>query len=82
MGSCIQGRLQVFILTFELGRNVFSLVHFSFERFDALREIDCFRQQVFLLVSQLLNLHQKFRLFFSGLVGSVVVRLQVFDLLL
>ena len=82
MGCCAQSLLQLSILTLQLRSNVFSLMHFSFKCLDALWKIDCFGDQVLFFVSQLVDLHQKLGFLFSCLVRSLMVHLQVFDLLL
>ena len=82
VGCCAQSLLQLPVLTLQVRGDVFSLVYFSLECLDALRKIDCFIDQVLLFVSELVDLHQKLGFFLSGLVRSLMIHLQVFDLLL
>ena len=82
VGCRTQRQFQVLVLTLQLRRDIFSLVQFNFECFDALWKIDCFSYQVLFFVSKLVNLHQKFSLLLSGLVWCLMVHFQVLDLLL
>lgn len=82
MGSCTQSLLEFLILTFQVIGDILSWVKFWLESFDTLWKIYGFIDQVFFLISQLIDCHHKLGFFFSSFIWSLVVHLQLLDLLL
>ena len=82
MGSCTQSLLEFLILTFQVISDILSWVKFWLESFDTLWKVYGFIDQVFFLISQLIDCHQKLGFFFSSFIWSLVVHLQLLYLLL